>query len=69
MVARRVEHLNTDPRGKKIIDVAEWYAHGDATDAELNAAREAAGEAAWTAYDAEREWQKKEFLRVVTKGE
>ena len=115
-VARRVEHLNTDPRVKNAIDVAERYAHGEATDAELKAARdaawEAAGAAAWeaawpaawaawyaawdaraaewaaawdaraaawaaagdtaagdtaaaAARDAEREWQKQEFLRLV----
>ena len=115
-VARRVEHLNTDPRVKNAIDVAERYAHGEATDAELKAARdaawEAAGDAAWeaawtaawaawyaawdaraaewaaawdaraaawaaagdtaagdtaaaAARDAEREWQKQEFLRLV----
>ena len=103
-VARRVEHLNTDPRVKNAIDVAERYAHGEATDAELKAARdaawEAAGDAAWEAAwtaawaawyaawdaraaaaadaaaaawsaagDAEREWQGKEFLRVVTETE
>ena len=47
-VARRVEHLNTDPRVKNAIDVAERYAHGEATDAELKAARVAA----WDARDA-----------------
>ena len=115
-VVRRVQHLNTDPRVKNAIDVAERYAHGEATDAELKAARdaawEAAGDAAWeaawtaawaawyaawdaraaewaaawdaraaawaaagdtaagdtaaaAARDAEREWQKQEFLRLV----
>ena len=60
-VARRVEHLNTDPRVKNVIDVAERYAHGDATDAELNAARTAAktaekvaGAATWSAWTAAR---------------
>ena len=102
--ARRVQHLNTDPRVKNAIDVAERYANGDATDEELTTARdaawEAAGDAAWEAAwtaawaawyaawdaraaaaadaaaaawsaagDAEREWQGKEFLRVVTETE
>ena len=115
--ARRVQHLNPDPRVKSAIDVAERYANGDATDEELTAARDAARDAAdaardaawiaadaavaaawtaawiaaraaayaaaWTAArnaayaaavaaarnaarDAEREWQKQEFLRVIT---
>ena len=94
--ARRVQHLNTDPRVKNTIDAAERYANGQATDEELRTARnaaqaawsatrdatwasgdaalaaawasgDAAGEAAWAAaWDAEREWQKQEFLRVVT---
>ena len=117
--ARRVEHLNPDPRVKNATDVAERYANGQATDEELrtawfaawaawaagdardaaptarNAAQaawaatrdatwasgdaalaaawasgDAAGEAAWAAaWDAEREWQKQEFLRVVTETE
>ena len=68
--ARRVEHLNSDPRVKNAIDVAERYAHGKATIEELNAARAAARYATWdAALDAEREWQKQEFLRVVTETE
>jgi hypothetical protein len=59
-VARRVEHLNTDPRVKNAIDAAERYAHGNATDAELNAAwetaRETAREAAWAARAARAAW-------------
>jgi hypothetical protein len=104
--ARRVEHLNPDPRVKNATDVAERYANGQATDEELtaawasaraaaeaaaresaraaawaaaeaaawasawSAARSAARDAAWAArgaaLDAEREWQKQEFLRIVT---
>ena len=110
--ARRVQHLNTDPRVKNTIDAAERYANGQATNEELRAAgdaawaaacaaaRAAAGDAAcaaaraaawaaagdaawaaewaaawaaaWVAGDAcaaEREWQGKEFLRVVTETE
>ena len=47
--ARRVEHLNSDPRVKNAIDVAERYAHGKATIEELNAARAAARAATWDA--------------------
>ena len=55
--ARRVQHLMTDPRSVRALEVAEKYAHGHATVAELNAARAAAwdaaradaGNAAWAA--------------------
>jgi hypothetical protein len=46
--ARQVQHLMTDPRSISAIDVAERHARGDATDAELSAA----GDAAWAAGDA-----------------
>ena len=36
--ARRVQHLNPDPRVKNAIDVAERYANGEATDEELRVA-------------------------------
>ena len=44
--AREVQHLMTDPRSLAALDVAERYAHGRATDAELGAARVAARDAA-----------------------
>ena len=44
--ARQVQHLMTDPRSLAAMDVAERYANGQATDAELAAAKEAAKEAA-----------------------
>ena len=44
--ARRVQHLLTDPRSIKALDVAERYALGMATDAELRAARADAWDAA-----------------------
>jgi hypothetical protein len=40
--ARQVQHLITDPRSIATVDVAERYSYGLATDAELNAAAEAA---------------------------
>ena len=45
--ARRVQHLNPDPRVKNAIDVAERYAKGEATYEELRVARAAARAAAW----------------------
>jgi len=51
--ARQVQHLMTDPRSITALDVAERYAHGQATDEELAAAgadaRYAAETAAWAA--------------------
>ena len=44
--ARRVQHLMTDPRSVAALDVAERHAKGEATDAELAAARAAARDAA-----------------------
>lgn len=46
--ARQVQHLMTDQRSISALDVVERYARGDATDAELFAARAAA----WDALDA-----------------
>lgn len=57
--ARRVQHLMQDPRSVAALDVAERYALGQATDAELKEARAeawaaaedagAGGDAAWLA--------------------
>jgi hypothetical protein len=44
--ARQVQHLMTDPRSLAALDVAERYAHGEATNAELDAAEAAAWDAA-----------------------
>ena len=44
--ARRVQHLMTDPRSLKALDVAEAYAYGNASDEELKEVRIAA-RAAW----------------------
>ena len=45
--ARQVQHLMADRRSIAALDVAERHARGDATDAELAAARAAAAAAAW----------------------
>ena len=45
--ARQVQHLMTDPRSIAALDVAERYAHGNATDGELDVAGAAARTAAW----------------------
>ena len=50
--ARRVQHLTTDPRSVAALDVAERYARGEASDEELAAARDAAGDAWAAARDA-----------------
>jgi len=47
---RQVQHLMTDERSIAALDVAERHAHGQATDKELAAARDAWD--AWTARDA-----------------
>jgi hypothetical protein len=47
--ARQVQHLMDDPRSLAALDVAERYAEGLATDAELRAAWAAAEAAAWGA--------------------
>ena len=47
--ARQVQRLMADPRSVAALDVAERHADGLATDAELNAARDAARDAAWAA--------------------
>lgn len=50
--ARQVQHMMTDPRSIAAIDVAERFAHGDASSEELAAAwaaSDAASGAAWAA--------------------
>ena len=47
--ARKVQHLMTGQRSLDALDVAEKYAHGQATHEELEAARAAAIYAAWDA--------------------
>ena len=47
--ARRVQHLMTDDRSLYALDAAERHANGDATDEELDTARDAARKAAWGA--------------------
>ena len=50
--ARQVQHLMKDQRSLTALDVAERYAHGEATAAELEAAWAAAEAAAWAAAEA-----------------
>ena len=47
--ARQVQHMMADQRSVNALDVAERFANGDATEEELNAARDAAGDVAWDA--------------------
>ena len=47
--ARQVQHLMTDERSLKALDVAEAFANNNATLQELEAARDAAWSAAWAA--------------------
>jgi hypothetical protein len=51
--AREVQHLMKDQRSLDALDVAEKYAHGQATDEELRIAGDAANVAAWAAEGAE----------------
>ena len=45
---RKTRDLLTDPRSLAALEVAERYAHGNATDKELAAARDAAWSVAWS---------------------
>lgn len=56
--ARRMQHLMNDPRSLAALDVAERYANGQATDAELAAA-------SWAA---ELQAQSDAFRQLVTTG-
>ena len=47
--ARQVQHLMADPRSLAALDVAERFANGEAGDAELIAAGDAARDASWAA--------------------
>ncbi len=50
--ARQVQHLMADPRSLAALDVAERFANGEAGDAELIAAGDAARDASWAAANA-----------------
>jgi len=72
--AERVRHLMTDPRSTNALDVAARHLRGEATDAELVAARNAAGDAASAAawavaraamWDTERAAQRAELERML----
>lgn len=60
--ARQVEHLMNDSRIKNVLDVAWRHSNGEATDAELSTARDAAWGAAWDA-------QKTKLIEILTAGE
>jgi len=67
--ASDVRHLMTEPRSIEVLDVAERYANGEATDEELAAAwaAGAAGadaRAARAAAEAAREHQRAHFIRI-----
>ena len=47
--SRKVQYLMTDPSSIEALNIAERFSEGDATDSELAAARDAAGDAAWSA--------------------
>lgn len=53
--ARQVQHLMTDPRSLAVLDVAERYASGQATDDELGRAQDDAWDAVRAARDAARD--------------
>jgi hypothetical protein len=48
--ARQIQHLMSDPRSLAALDVAEAFAHGNATDAELAATHEPAWDAVKDAF-------------------
>ena len=52
--ARQVQHLMADQKSIEAINIAERYAHGQATDAELTEAWASAWNAAWAASTAAR---------------
>lgn len=79
--AERVRHLMTDERSINALIVARRHALGQATDDELDAARDAAWDTEWVADDAldaledehewrvERAWQEKRLRHLLTTGE
>jgi hypothetical protein len=63
--ARQVQHLLTDPRSLNALDVAERFANGVATEAELQAAGAAAWEAVGTATIRASTWEAAEAAAHV----
>ena len=64
--ARQVQHLMMDNRSLTALDVAERYANGQATEAELSAARAAAWDAARAAaWDAAWDAQIQKFREIT----
>ena len=80
--ARRVQHLMRDPRSVAALDTRERWLRGEATDAEMAAALDAAwaasaaaraasaaADAAWdAAWATERAWQRAELERMLAEG-
>ena len=63
----RTQGREPDPRSWKAIEVSRKFACGEATKAELDAARDAAWAAAWdAAFAAERAWQTEALRRALT---
>ena len=61
--ARQVQHLMKDQRSLDALDVAERYANGEATEAELVAAADAAWAASWDAAAWDAVWSAAEGAR------
>ena len=64
--ARQVQHLMTDKRIIDILDVSERFANGEATQEELNSARDAACDSARSASDSA--WYSADAARLSASG-
>ena len=64
--ARSVQHLMTDKRSLDALDAAEHFANGKATQQELDAAKDAAMDAAWAATGATARYAAWDAARAAT---